>query len=33
MTEQVLVIPELDEEMKVEADVSDFTTGGIFNEL
>jgi len=29
MTELVLVIPDLDREMRVEADASDFVTGGI----
>ena len=29
MTELVLVTPDLDKEMRVEADASDFTTGGV----
>ena len=29
MMEPVLVTPDLDREMRVEADVSDFATGGI----
>jgi len=29
MTEPVLVIPDLDREMRVEADVSDFAIGGV----
>ena len=29
MTEPVLVIPDLDKEMRVEADTSDFATGGV----
>jgi len=30
-TEPVLVIPDLDKEMRVEADASDFTTGGVLS--
>jgi len=29
MTEPVLVIPDLDKEMRVEVDISDFATGGV----
>ena len=29
MTEPVLVIPNLDKEMRVEVDISDFATGGV----
>ena len=29
ITEPVLVIPDLDKEMRVEADVSDFAIGGV----
>ena len=29
MTEPVLVTPDLNKEMRVEADVSDFVTGGV----
>ena len=31
MTEPVLVIPDLDKEMRVEADASDFATGGVLS--
>ena len=31
MTEPVLVTPDLDKEMRVEADVSDFATGGVLS--
>ena len=31
MTELVLVTPDLDKEMRVEADVSDFATGGVLS--
>ena len=31
MTEPVLVIPDLDKEMRVKADASDFTTGGVLS--
>ena len=31
MTEPVLVILDLDKEMRVEADVSDFATGGVLS--
>ena len=30
-TEPVLVTPDLDKEMRVEADVSDFVTGGVLS--
>jgi len=30
-TEPVLVTPDLDKEMRVEADASDFVTGGVFS--
>jgi len=30
-TEPVLVIPDLDKEMRVEADASDFATGGVLS--
>ena len=30
-TEPVLVTPDLDKEMRVEADVSDFATGGVLS--
>ena len=31
MTEPVLVIPDLDKEMRVEADASDFAIGGVLS--
>ncbi len=31
MTEPVLVMPDLDKEMRVEADASDFVTGGVLS--
>jgi len=31
MTEPVLVIPDLDKEMRVEANMSDFATGGVLS--
>ena len=31
MTEPVLVTPDLDKEMRVEADASDFATGGVLS--
>ena len=31
ITEPVLVIPDLDKEMRVKADVSDFVTGGVLS--
>jgi len=30
-TEPVLAIPDIDEEMRVEADVSDYATGGVLS--
>jgi len=31
MTELILVIPDLDKKMRVEADASDFATGGVLS--
>jgi len=31
MTEPVLVIPDLDKEMRIEVDASDFVTGGVLS--
>ena len=31
MTELILVIPDLDKKMRVEADTSDFATGGVLS--
>jgi len=31
MTESVLAIPDIDREMRVEADSSDYTTGGVLS--
>jgi len=30
-TQPVLVVPDLDKEMKVEADMSEYTTGGVLS--